>query len=297
MSKKVLITGAGSYIGTSVEDWLKQWPDKYHVDTIDMKDGLWKKKNFCTYDVVFHVAGIAHADVGHVSEEKKRLYYQVNTELASEVAQKAKQDGVRQFIFMSSIIIYGDCAPVGKKKIIDKYTIPIPANFYGDSKLQAEKRISSLQDNSFYVAILRPPMVYGKGSKGNYSMLSKLARSMPIFPDIKNERSMIHIENLCEFIHQIIEQEEKGVFFPQNDEYVCTSQMVAIIRQLHGKKIWLSKFFVPLVWCCSKMPGKVGGMSNKAFGNFVYDKALSEYKINYRVNDLRASILKTEGEC
>jgi nucleoside-diphosphate-sugar epimerase len=176
--KRVLITGKNSYIGTSVENWLLKTPDQYHVDTLDVKDPSWKDFDFSSYDVVFHVAGIAH-----VSRKKsmKDLYYKVNRDLAIEVAKHSKVSGVKQFIFMSSIIVYGDSK--ASKRVITKETIPTPTNFYGDSKLQAENGIRPLESDSFKVVILRPPMIYGPGSKGNYSKLSKLAKITPIFPD------------------------------------------------------------------------------------------------------------------
>ena len=292
--KKILITGANSYIGTSFENYIKQWPDEYSVDTVDMIDGTWREKSFAGYGVVFHVAGIAHADVGHASEETKKKYYAINTDLTVETAKKAKVDGVRQFIFMSSAIVYGESAPMGKTKIITKDTKPEPANFYGDSKLQAEYGISPLNDDTFKVVVLRPPMIYGKGSKGNYPMLAKLAKKIPIFPNIKNQRSMLYIGNLMEFIKIMIDNDELGTFFPQNSEYVSTSQMVEEIAKVHGKKIHLTSLLNPFVWIASKMPGKIGGLANKAFGSFAYDFGMSEYKNKYTRFDINNSIKLTE---
>ncbi|MBO1915018.1 NAD-dependent epimerase/dehydratase family protein, partial [Microvirga sp. 3-52] len=91
--------------------------------------------------------------------------------------------------------------------IIDMYTTPAPSNFYGDSKLQAENQIKSLNEDSFKVVILRPPMIYGKGSKGNYPKLAKAARKLPVFPNIDNQRSMLHIDNLCEFMKLMIDNQ------------------------------------------------------------------------------------------
>ena len=284
--KKVLITGKDSYIGTSFEKWLSQWPDKYMVDTIDMKGDTWKDNDFSEYDVVFHVAGIAH-----VSSNSKRedLYYRVNRDLAVETAIKAKAEGVKQFIFMSSIIVYGGSKSC--KRVIDQDTVPKPNNFYGRSKLQAEEGIRPLEDDNFKIVILRPPMIYGKGSKGNYPRLAKLARRIPVFPDINNQRSMLHIDNLCEFIKFMIDNKESGLFFPQNKEYVKTSEMVRLIAEVHGKKIRLTKVFNPFI----KLMYRIGTV-NKVFGNMVYDKSMSEYdKGNYQLKDLRESILRTEG--
>ena len=288
--KKILITGADSYIGTSFESYIKQF-DGYQVDTLDMINPEWREKSFKEYDVIFHVAGIAHSDTGKVSEERKQFYYKINTDLTVETAQKAKTDGVGQFIFMSSAIVYGDSAPIGKSKVITKDTPTSPANFYGDSKVQAENGLKKLEDDSFKVVILRPPMIYGKGSKGNYPLLSKFAQKLPFFPYVKNERSMLYIGNLVEFIRLMIENEENGTFFPQNNEYSGTSEMVKAIGATHGKKVRLVKGFTWML----KLMSHVTGLVNKAFGNLSYDMELSKYKTDYRKFTLEESIKQTES--
>ena len=293
--KRILITGANSYIGTSFEKWISKCPNKYSVETVDMIDGSWKDKDFSGFDVVFHVAGIAHADIGKVTKEQKTLYYKVNRDLTKETALKAKTDGVKQFVFMSSIIVYGDSSSVNKKRVITKDAVPIPTNFYGDSKLQAEKELNVLADDNFKTVIIRPPMIYGKGSKGNYPVLAKLALKLPVFPNIENERSMLYIDNLCEFIRLIIENEENGIYFPQNADYVKTAEMIGLIAAIHGKKILAFRFINWAVKLLGYFPGKIGRLTNKAFGNMVYEKSMSEYKVNYRVKDLPFSIQATEN--
>ncbi len=290
--KRILITGANSYIGMSVEKWLKKNTDKYAIDTLDMIGVEWKKKDFSAYDVVYHVAGIAHADVGNVTEEQKKLYYQVNTNLAVETAKKAKVEGVRQFIFMSSMIVYSGC----EEKIITKETQPKPLNFYGDSKWQADMQIRALSDENFKVVVLRPPMIYGKGSKGNYPQMAKLAGTLPIFPEVKNKRSMVHIDNLCEFIKLMIDNEESGVFFPQNGEYTNTSDMVQMIAAVKGHRIIMIPGMSMAVKAMGKIPGKIGTLVEKAFGNSAYAMQMSEYKEDYRIRTLLDSIRLTEEE-
>lgn len=288
--KRILITGANSYIGTSFEKYMKSYEDEYAVDTVDMIDGSWRKKDFSSYDVVYHVAGIAHSDNGKISSEKEKLYYSVNTDLTIETAKKAKAEGVKQFIFMSSAIVYGNSAGIGKKKMITAQTPLAPANCYGDSKVQAEKGILPLADDKFKVVVLRPPMIYGKGSKGNYPMLSKFARKLPFFPYVKNERSMLYVGNLMEFVRLMIVNEENGVFFPQNAEYSNTSEMVKEIGKAYGRKVHLIKGFA---WALRFM-GMFTGLVDKAFGNLTYEQSLSEYKEEYRKYSLADSILETE---
>ena len=297
--KKVLITGAGSYIGETFRAYAGKHYPALHIDAVDMLDCSWREKNFSSYDIVYHVAGIAHADVGNVSEETKEKYYKVNTDLAVEVAEKAKAEGVKGFIFMSSMIVYGDSAPFGIKKVVDEHTVPHPANFYGDSKLQADVAVRDLADDKFKVVVLRPPMIYGKGSKGNYPTLAKLAKKLPIFPRIENERSMLHIDNLCEFLCQtmLVEFETPSVVLvPQNAEWTKTSEMVREIADVGGKSIKLLKVLNPAVWLGSKAPGKIGGLVNKAFGNSCYAHEVSVYEgIDYQKVDLKESIRRTEG--
>ena len=279
--KKILITGVNSYIGTSVENWLMRESDQYQVDTVDMKDGSWTKKDFSEYDVVFHVAGIAHIKE---KKENQDLYYKVNRDLAYEVAKKSKDDGVNQFIFLSSMSVYGV-----ETGIISKNT-PLKANSaYGKSKIEAEELIHRLADDVFVVATLRPPMVYGKGCKGNYPRLAELALKTPIFPEINNKRSMIYIDNLSEFVKQLIDNRNGGGFFPQNAEYVNTSEMVRLIAESHGKKIVMTKLFNPLLRLLNV------STVNKVFGDLVYKKSMSEYKNNYRVCEFEDTVLKTEG--
>ena len=296
--KKVLITGANSFIGTSFENYaLDAYKENFVIDTLDMMDPNWKEYDFSKYDTVFHVAGIAHADVDNVSKEEQQKYYDVNTTLALECAKKAKEEGVKQFVFMSSIIIYGDSANYHKKKIINANTIPEPSNFYGDSKWQADQQIRALMDDDFQVVTVRPPMIYGNGCKGNFPLLSKIAKVSPVIPYVKNERSMLHIDNLCEFLCQVMIVGKGGIFFPQNKEYVSTSKMVDEIAKVSNSTMIPSSLLNPAVWVASKLPGKIGKLTNKAFGNLVYDKSLSVYPgLDYQIVDLKESIELTEGK-
>ncbi|MGM0174602.1 NAD-dependent epimerase/dehydratase family protein [Enterococcus sp. DIV0800] len=273
--KRILITGENSYIGTSFEKYMQQFDDDYQIDTINMRGNSWKNADFSKYDSIFHVAGIAHADVSKISEEQRQLYYQVNTDLAIETAQKYKNDlsgKIGQFIYMSSIIIYGEETNINKKRIITSETKPNPSNFYGDSKLQAEIRLHSIEAANFHIAILRPPMIYGEKSKGNYQQLVKLANKLPAFPNIKNERSMLYIDNLCKFVKERIDFQDSGIFLPQDNEYVRTSHMVRDIARKSGKNIYLFSWMNWFIRLLGYLPGKIGRLTNKAFGNLVYEK-------------------------
>lgn len=293
IAKKILITGKNSFIGHSFEHWLMQsgFSQYYQINTVDTMGNEWKDMNFSEYDVVFHVAGIAHVDHAKLDEKTKQLYYKVNCDLTVDIAAKAKKDGVKQFIFMSSSIVFGDSSQIGKIYRITKETKPVPSSVYGDSKLQADIKIHELQSTSFHVVSLRPPMIYGKGCKGNYPVLSKFATRFPIFPDIKNERSMLHVDNLCECIRLIIAEYEAGYFYPQNKEYISTSVMVKEIANAYGKRMILTKIFNPLLFLLSNRIKLI----NKVFGSFSYDKEMSNYKdYAYCIHDFRDTIKQTE---
>lgn len=277
-TKKILITGANSYIGMSFENWLCQWPDKYSVETIDMLDDSWREKSFADYDVVFHVAGIVHKKE---TKKNENLYYSINRDLACEVAEKAKNDSVRQFIFLSSMSVYGI-----ETGVIDKNTPVKPKSAYAKSKSQAEELINKLADDSFTVTILRPPMVYGKGCKGNYPRLARLALKTPIFPLVDNKRSMIYIDNLSEFVKQICDNTCGGLFFPQNSEYVNTSEMVRLIAEAHGKKIIMTKLFDPILRLLNI------GILNKVFCNLVYAQSIAD---NVEFTTFKQSVRLTEN--
>ena len=285
--KKVLITGRNSYVGKSVKSYLlKKYGGMYEIDQISVRGEEWKKSDFSRYDVIYHVAGIAHSDNGKISKEKGQLYYRVNTDLTGEVARKAKADGVSQFIFMSSAIVYGDSAKIGKDKIIRRNTKPSPKNCYGDSKLKAEEQVERLADSKFKTVIIRSPMIYGKGCKGNFAMLVKMAKKLPIFPYVENRRSMIYIDNLAEFIHQVIQNNDSGMFWPANKEYVNTSSLIKEIGMVEGKRIRLVKGFT---WFL-KFLSIFSALPTKAFGNLRYEKSLTEYGDGYQTVSFEKSI-------
>lgn len=281
--KRILVTGAGSYIGSSFEKWVSQWDDQYDVDTIDMIENEWKEKSFGSYDVIYHVAAIVH-----VKESDTNKYFSVNRDLAVAVAIKAKKEGVKQFIFLSTMGVYGV-----ETGFINEETKPNPKTPYAQSKLEAEKLLSELASESFKVAILRPPIVYGKDCRGNYPRLAKLALKVPTFPKIDNERSMIFINNLSEFVRLIIDKELSGLFFPQNKEYVNTTELVQLIARAHGKELKVTGIFNPFVTLGIKGSGTFG----KIFGTFVYDKKIiggPDTTFKYNTCTFKESIERTE---
>ena len=273
--KRVLITGANSYVGTNVEAWLKKTPDLFKVDTVSTFNDEWKKADFTKYDVVFHVAGIAHVDA---KKKMEPLYRKVNTDLTIEVAKWAKAHGVKQFIFMSSGIVFRESKSL-KANVVTPETKPNPNGFYGDSKLQAEIGIHKLEDSSFKIAILRPPMIYGPKCKGNFMRLAKLGTVTPFFPAFHNKRSMLFIDNLSEFVKQIILREKSGIFYPQNKELADTVEIVKSFAKRNNHKLYIWRWLNIFVRLGSPFIKSL----NKMFADFYYLPEMSQYDFDYQI--------------
>lgn len=290
--KKLLITGAHSYIGTAVGDYLSRWPEKYEVTKVSVSDGSWKDLSFAGFDAVLHAAAIVHQPGSKHDPSQWELYERVNTTLAIEVAEKAREAGVGQFIFLSSASVYGLDAPLGKPITITGDTPLNPKDHYGLSKFKAEEGLKALTGEHFKVAILRPPMIYGKGCKGNYQKLAAMARKLTVFPDVDNQRSMLYIGNLTEFIRLILDDDAEGTFWPQDPEYVNTSDMVNLIAHCHGRSILMVK---GVSWAL-KLLRPFTSAVDKAFGSLCYDQELSKYPKNYQIVSLTDAVLETEAD-
>jgi UDP-glucose 4-epimerase len=274
--KKVLVIGENSYIGRAFAAFAK---DKQEVKMVSSRNDVWKEKSFAAYDCVLHCAGIAHASR---KPQMEALYYQVNCELALAVAKQAKAEKVRQFIFLSSILVYGS-----NHSEINSETLPQPDDFYGRSKLKAEQELAKLASDDFKLCIIRIPMVYGRDCKGNFPRLAKLAKKTPLFPNYPNKRSMIYIENLCCFVSDLIDNNAEGIFRPQNKEYVNTSELVRCLADCHGRRLLTTSFFNPLI----RLLAKKMTVFSKLFGDLYYDKQGDEEK--YNIVDFTASIKRT----
>ncbi len=280
--KKVLITGANSYIGVSFENYMKQkYPGSYIIHTIDMTNSEWVYTDFSKYDVIFHVAGIAHRKE---TQKNEQLYYSVNYDLALKTAQKARNEGVKQFVFLSSMSVYG--MDMG---VISECTPLQPKTNYGKSKLLAENAIAQLENKDFCVTIIRPPMVYGLGCRGNFNTLIKIAEILLVFPSINNQRSMIYIYNLAEFVKLVIDREISGICMPQNNEYINTCDIAKWAMSARGKKFFSSK----LLGVGVKMLFPFFGVAKKAFGTLVYDQKLEKFGFEYCLAQNEESIKKS----
>lgn len=271
---KVVVTGKNSYIGGCIGEKLIE--KGFDVSKISVREP-YKEDIFCNAYAVVHCAALVHSP----SVKDKEMYSNINYRLAVNLARLAKKSGVKHFVFLSTMSVYGK-----NEGVINKAALLKPVTPYGESKLNAEREIAAMQDNNFLVTVVRPPMVYGKGCPGNYNTLRGLALKLPVFPRVNNKRSMIYSYNLAYFICDVIEKQMKGVYMPANSEAVNTSQMVYLIANANGKKIILSRLLGAIV---SLLPVRA---AKKAFGSLYYAEDCV-YKCGYV--DFEKSVYETEG--
>ena len=244
---KVILTGKNSYISRNTCAFITS--RGIEAECISVREGA-QSIDFEGVDAVVHCAAVVHKKEADYANE----YDRVNYELTKDIADKAKIQGVKHFVFISTMAVYGVT-----EGIIYRDTPLEPKTLYGKSKLKAEKYVLSLSDEGFKVTVIRPPMVYGKSCPGNYRILSKIAKKIPLIPDTGNRKSLIYIENLAWFINDIIEKGREGIFMPMDKNYTSTAYMMKLIS---GKK-------------CSKKLGAVVKLVplkvvKKAFGSLWY---------------------------
>lgn len=282
--KKIVILGKDSYIGEALYSWLSKDTEKFSVDIISTLNYKWKDFDFSEYDIAINLAGIAH--INKMTDDMKELFFSINRDLTIEIGSYLKEHGIKYMLHFSSMNVYGDyCECVTSRLDV------CPTSFYGESKLQGDIGLKQLEDENFKVGYIRPPFVYGKGCKGNYNIISKIAKKLPVFPDYVNKKSMIYIDNLCEFVRLLVENEDTGYFTPQNRELVSTTELVRVIAKCNGRNIWFTRLFNWGIPIGKKIVSKV----RKAFSNDCYSLELSDYyNFEYCVVTFEESVRRTE---
>jgi nucleoside-diphosphate-sugar epimerase len=225
--KKIILTGAGGFVGRY---FLEHYRDKYEIKTLNLRDDAWKKENLAGYDAVVHLAGKAH----EMQAIDERIYYDVNLNLTRQLFEKAAAEGVTQFIFISTTKVYGDRIT----GVLSEQSPYGAEDAYGKSKQQAEEYLLEQKSGSVTVSIVRPPLVYGPGVKGNMISLLKLcAKKWPLpFGNTGNRRSMVYVGNLAALISTVIEKRAAGVFVAGDAAPMSTHELVAHIRKAMGRK-------------------------------------------------------------
>ncbi|MEA5093486.1 MAG: NAD-dependent epimerase/dehydratase family protein [Sedimentibacter saalensis] len=281
---KVLVIGKSGFISLSFQKYMMNFGNNYVIDVISSRNRKWENFSFSGYDTVFNASGLAHTNARNGSEEE---YYEVNGDLPGELAAKAKLEGVHHFITMSSMNVYGDMANIGVSKCITDSTVPNTQSIYGKSKLMGETAVKKLEDDNFKVAIIRPPLVFSEYAPDNFGILLKIAVLFPVFPNIRNNQSMIYVDNLCELVRLIIDNHISGIFYPQEKEYIHTSTLVKDIAIQAGHKILMTEIFNSALMVLSKDISIV----RKAFGNLTYHPSISNhFNWNYCVVDYKTAV-------
>lgn len=282
--KKILITGKTSWIGNEFEAHLSQFDNAYEVHRVSLRDDQWRHEDWQGFDSLIHTAAIVHQ--GEDAGDLNGLYDDVNVTLTRDVAIKAKAAGIPHFIFLSTFAVYGVTGTANADPI-DLNTPPNPRTWYGRSKLEAERQLDELTDNLFAVAIIRPPLVYGPNcTKGNFPRFAQFAAHTPIFPDVRNRRSMIYSRNLAELMRLLVESKEEGLFLPQEKQHICTADMIEKLGRAMGRHIHLSRLLAGPASLLSRHNETFG----KVFGNDCYSLEASECGHDYRIIPLDDSI-------
>ena len=282
---KILLTGSTGYLGSS---FLKQYKNKYSFEKFSLLNQKLKDINFDSIDIILHCAALVHQKVEHSYEK----YHEINVDYPIKLAKLAKQNGVKQFIFISTIAVYGE--DIQK---LDENTTSNPITPYGKSKLEAENQLLELNDDNFVVSIIRPPMIYGKNAPGNIDSLVKLVKKLPVIPlgKIDNKRSFISIQNLCYIIDEIITQKQNGIFLASDDEPLSTSKLIELIAKNLDKKIYLIK--IPFFESLLKLVKP--SFHKRLYGSLEVDNTLTKEKLNlsnpYSVEDGIRLMIKGEN--
>ena len=263
-SMKVVITGANSYIGDHIQSYIENNDNRIEICQLDVVGEQWREFDFSGYDTVVHAAAIVHRkDV-----DSWDLYKKVNVDLTVEIAQKAKKQGVKQFVFLSSMAVYGVEKSLWKKKsVVTSNTELKPSAMYGKSKYLAEQELLAIEDETFKIVIVRLPNVYGPGCRGGYistyaAIVSKLPAIPKAFTEIK--QSVLYIDNLSRFIYLLIVQKQRGIYTPQDAAGVSAVDIMQYISkalQLNKKSSCFLGIFIYLFSFCSLIIKGYGGVA------------------------------------
>jgi len=232
---QLLITGSSGYLGKS---FIQSYHKAYQIQTYSLRHTPLENLSLEGVEVILHCAALVHQTQPRPIHE----YHAINVAYPLALAQKAKEAGVKQFIFISTIAIYGE-----EYTYIDAQTRPNPATPYGTSKLEAEEALRALESDTFKVTIVRPPMIYGKDAPGNIHKLIQLIKKLPLLPfgGINNQRSFIYINNLTQLLHHLIQHQHRGSFLSADDHPISTSYLIRSLANALGRPCYL--FAPPLI--------------------------------------------------
>lgn len=264
---KLLITGSNGFIGTY---FINKYQHKYNIQKFSFFNDDFKKVNLTDVSVIVYLSALVHQMGGASAQE----YEKVNVTQTLKLAKRAKESGVKHFIFMSTVKVYGE----ETAQVYSENTICNPEDEYGKSKLKAEQELLKLEDENFKISIVRTPIVYGYGVKANIKNLVNLTNKIPILPfgAIDNKRSMVYIGNLCYLVDEVIKQKQNGIFLASDNEPSSTTKLIELIAKNFNKKVYLVKipFFETLLKLLKP------SFHKRLYGSLEVDNSITKQKLN-----------------
>lgn len=281
---KVLIVGKNSYIAQRTGAWFEKKPTPAAVEYISVRDDGWKRADLSGYDAVIYAAAIVHRR----DEVPEEIYDAVNAQQPYAFAQAAKAAGVKQFVFLSTMGVYGQDKKLPAGNIVDEHTPLKPFPGYGSSKLKGERLIQSLEDECFRVSIIRPANVYGKGCKGGYiSGFAKITSTLPVLPRAFEEsrQGMLFVDNLAELCWLAVNSNCSGVYPAQDRTPVSAYEIMRAMADCicPKKKALRGQAALKLI--------QGNALVNKLFGGVSYAENYAKCPLgNYQLVEFRDAI-------
>lgn len=283
----ILLTGASGFIGRKLSVSLteKNIPfmqvvrnDSLNSDyVIDMCDSPSWSEALEHKRVVIHLAGLAHVENNEYACLLTQ-YRQVNVDATLHLAREAASAGVQRFIFISSISVIGNSTSQNKPFTEDD--LPSPKDITGISKLEAEQGLKAISNETgMEIVIIRSPLVYGPGAKGNFARLMKLvAKGLPLpFGAIQNQRSLVAVDNLVDLIITCIEHPRASnqTFLAGDGHDLSTTELLIGIAKAMGRPIILIPVPVVALKLMATLVGKKS-MADRLFGSLQVDISKTE---------------------
>lgn len=245
MNKKIAIVGSDSFIAIRFFSKSPQYEKCLFTANSSEKKGEVVKDlfsigvdDFKGMDVVINFAAKVHQS-GSTNELE---YNRVNTELPIYLAKVAKEAGIKHFVQMSTLGVYGD---VSTCSVDSPYK---PVSFYGQSKMNADLGLLDIADDTFKLTIMRSPIVYGGGlSPGNMQRLVRFAlQGIPLpIKGLNNQRDVIHVYNLIEALQLVIDDVLDGIYIPTDKHSISSENIYDAVAAATTKKV--RKFSMSLV--------------------------------------------------
>ena len=249
---KLLLTGATGFLGSRLATDLQtkpavnltaavrrcvEIPAAHIVEVPNLDADTYWSTALIDQQVVIHAAARAHIMKDEMADPLAE-YRKINVDGTLNLARQAAEAGVKRFIFISSIKVNGEQTVLGKPFRADD--MPAPEDACGISKWEAEQGLQQLaKETGMEVVIIRPPLVYGPGVKGNFaSMIKLIQKGLPLpLGAIDNQRSLVALDNLVDLIITCVDHPAAAnqVFLAGDGEDVSTTQLLRGVARAAGK--------------------------------------------------------------